>query len=139
MTDIKKGFGINARIDEKAYKFFHKYKVNKSGAVSAIVLNTFPVIYEATVQKIKDMFSEEELKAILSTGENHKILSGSLPVFYHRMSDAIQYFKLCENYPIDKQTFLKKAQSLSLPEALIAEIWVNTFWSSDNNIKEYIK
>ncbi|MCK4814584.1 hypothetical protein KA005_02345, partial [bacterium] len=124
----------------RSHDYFHKNKLVKSGSVSAIVLNTFPAIYEATVQRLKDMFTEQELKALLSTGENYNILPESLPVFYHRIMDAIKYFKMSEKYELEKETFLEKAQSLSLPEALIAEIWVSTFWSNyTGDIEEYIK
>jgi hypothetical protein len=129
---------VSARISHNSEYFFKDNKIQGSGAVSALVLDIFPHLYEITIKKIKDIFNKQELLAILNTGKGNKIIPGSLPVFFYRISDALEHN--CEDVP-DKISFEKKAKSLSIPEAFILEIWINKFWygNSIDDQEEYIK
>lgn len=141
---LKTGF-ISARVNSFTDDFFKGYKLQSSGSVASLVLDAFPTLYQVTVNKIKKLFTEQELIAIVSTGNGYAITPGMVPDFWWHISESIKYDLLDQQFEIDKDQILEKAKSLSLPESFIVELWANTFWygggmeNDKKDIYKYIK
>ena len=126
---------LSNKVRPSVHEYFKGKKVKGMGTVSVALLNIFPKLYEVTIETIKKYFTDQELIALLKTGNSYNIIPGSMPVFYHRIDEAIK-----KGGPkINESVLREKMQSLSLPEAFIVELWICTFLSGDVEAEEYIK
>lgn len=123
------------RVSKATEEFFKDNKLTGSGAVSALVLDSFPFLYQKTVESLKENFSREELLTILSASNGR-----SVDVEVSKLHCVWPIEHEFENFDINK--LRGKLSSLSHPELFIIEIWANTFWygtSPTDDPEEYIK
>ena len=132
---------ITARVNSHTAEFFKGYKLQGTGALSSLVMDTFPILYKTTVQKIKKKFSHVELLVILSVFNGKTITPGIVSNFHYTAFEALKHTDLSEYPNFDKDEFLKKAASVSRPESFIIEVWANTFWygGTKEEAEEYIQ
>ena len=127
---------VSARTSKKTDLFFKGNRLQGSGAISSLVLESFPVLYESTTEKIKQIFTREELLTIL-TSNNGRRISPEDP----QLVDILRPIKDHKYKDFDVTRFIEKANTLSLPEVFLVEIWANTFWYGEatDDPEEYIK
>lgn len=126
---------VSARTTKSTEKYFKGNKLKGSGAISSLVLESFPTIYQETVEETKKNFSREELLTILSSCNGH-LIDPKVPV----LKDIPPMKQEFEGFDIQK--LRKKISSLPYSELFLIEIWANTFWygnSPTDDPEEYIK
>lgn len=132
---VENNITLSNKVRPDIHDYFKGKKVKGMGNVAAALLNIFPKLYEVTITTIKQYFTDQELLALLKTGNSYNIIPGSMPVFYHRIDEAIK-----KGGPlVNDSVFKQKIQSLSLPEAFIVELWICTFLDGNVLAEEYIK
>lgn len=140
---IKSGT-IAARVGKRAKEFFTGFTLQSSGSVSSLVLEAFPGLYNVTVKKIKDLFTERELLAIIATHNGFAMTPGMLVDVWWHISEAIKYGALeFEVEGFNKDEIIKKAKTLTLFESFVVGIWATNFWygpdAEGRNILEYVR
>ena len=120
----KEGF-ISARVSKTTEDYFRENKkLMGSGSISALILEAFPTIYGMTVNKIKALFSREELLTILTSfkGRNIRPENPGASIRLEPMKN--HQFK---NFNFGKLT--EKYLTLSYADRFIIELWANKFWN----------
>lgn len=133
-SNTKDGY-VSARTRKSTETFFKGRILKGSGAISSLVLDSFPGLFKRTIAGIKDIFTREELLTILSACNGRQIdpevlVLKDIPPMKHEF----------KNFSVQK--LREKLSSLSYPELFIIEIWANTFWyesSVTEDPEEYIK
>jgi len=105
---------ISTRVSKSTETFFKNNKLKGSGAISALVLDSFHEIYASTVIRLKLDFKKDFLISLVKSQNGEKI-----------DPENIQF-----------------VSTLSLADSFIINLWANAFWYGDNeieDIEEYIK
>jgi len=130
---------INARINDNTEEFLNTFfKTKSSGA--EYILDAMPGFYKRALHDIKDLFSDNELKAMIDTFNGTMLTPNLAGQHLHfGLVDSIELDGLDKKWDLDTESFLDKTRSLKPFESAMLEIWISGYWNNAGDIDEYIK
>jgi hypothetical protein len=135
---------VAARINPDHERWLKDYFRTKSAGAEFILPWAVDTFFRA-IMSIKEMFSPAELKTIVQSHKDIRLLPDTTRLTYLllRVMDACDTNKVHQDFGASKASLEAKLKRLDDTQATAIMVWASAFWVSKNctadNLDEYIK
>ena len=135
---------VAARISADQERWLKEYFKTKSAGAEFILPWAVDTFFRS-IKKVKEQFSENELKVLIAAHKDIRLQSENARTSYLRLrlADACELAHVDEEYGVDRKSLDAKIQELSDTQSTALMVWASAYWldssAQSDKLEAYIR